>query len=404
MTSIPDTPTLAMPIGLASSGVSKETHYQDLATRLATEIQSDLSIRIWTDPALAYATINPMVRSAAKFYPSGSAGPGGGTLTTNTLIFSTWLWEYLSLRKNSGASAAIPALIRMGNIDQSQLQTALQAELAGNARYASWGQADKTQFVTDFLTGSGYILLDAGTAFGAGAIDPSPSGSAPPGDRRIDLAFVKPDSTVLDAKLYFEMWGMIGGDLVNGHPLLKALSRDITPGTAPIEGGTRIKAIGQGLTPATTVSVGANVATNLYVTPNGEAVYFDAPAGEEGAADVQIDTPGGESSLIVEGLAYVTDLAQSVRAVSSSLVVGLVEIDKKLDDQITAGTVTDQARTDAYINVERICQVSSQLIFLRQEASNPSTTASALDAASVSTPVVGASLSAVFNTILVKGV
>ena len=218
MTDIPDTPTLAMPIGLPPDSATRDTHYQDLAAKLVAEIQSDLSVRIWTDPALAYSTTNPMVRSAAKFYPLGSAGPGGTTLASDAVIFSTWLWEYLSLRQGGGASAVVPALIRVGNIDQSQLQTAVQAELNTNARYASWTQAERTQFVTNFLAGSGYMLVDAGTKFGAGAVDPSPSGSAPAGDRRIDLAFLKPDGTILDSQIYAEMWGAIGGDLVTGHP------------------------------------------------------------------------------------------------------------------------------------------------------------------------------------------
>jgi hypothetical protein len=404
MSSIPDTPTLAMPIGLPQGGVGTDTHYQDLATKLAAEVQVDLSVRIWTDPALAYAAINPMVRSAAKFYPTGNAGPGGGVVATDTLIFSTWLWEYLSLRKNSSASAAVPALIRMGNIDQSQLQTAVQTELNANARYASWAQADKTQFVTDFLAGSAYILLDAGTQIGAGAADPSPSGSVPAGHRRIDLAFLKPDGTILDSMLYFEMWSMIGGDLVIGHPLLKALARDVMPGTAPIEGGTRIKAIGQGFTSATTVSVGANVATNLYVTPDGETVYFDAPAGVEGAADVQIDTPGDQSKLIVGGITYTSDLAETVRAVASSLVVGLGEIDQKIDTQITANAATTRIRMEAEIAVDVILNVSSGIIQKRQAASVPSFTPSAIEAARMAAAVVDVTIDKALFTILIKGV
>jgi IPT/TIG domain len=404
MPDMPDTPTLAMPIGLPPDSASKDTHYQNLTMKLAAEIQSDLSIRIWTDPALPYATINPMVRSAAKFYPSGSTGPGGGTFATDTLIFSTWLWEYLSLRQSASASAAVPALIRVGNIDLSEMRTAVQAELNASARYANWTPANRAQFVTDFIAGSRFMLVDAGTKFGAGAADPSPSGSAPAGDRCIDFAFLTPDGTILDSQLYFEMWGTIGGDLVTGHPLLTALAREVTPGVAPIEGGTRIRVIGQGFTSTTTVSVGGTTALNLYVTPDGKTVYFDAPAGSEGAADVQVDTPSLPSKVIIGGLEYVSDLAKTVRAVSSSLAVGLGEIDQKLDDQITGGTVTDQARADARISVDVICQASSNIIFIRQAASNSPFTGSAIDAASIATPLVAASLSEVFNTILVKGV
>jgi hypothetical protein len=404
MTDIPDTPTLAMPIGLPPDIASRDAHYLDLATKLTAEVQSDLSVKIWTDPALLYSTVNPMVRSAAKFYPSGSVGPGGGTLASDTLIFSTWLWEYLSLRQSGSASAAVPALIRIGNIDQSELQTAVQTELNTNTRYANWSTAERTQFVTDFLAGTGYMLVDAGTKFGAGTADPSPGGSAPAGDRRIDLAFLKPDGTVLDSQLYFDMWGTIGGDFVTGHPLLAALARPVTPSAAPIEGGTRIKVVGIGFTSATTVSVGGNPGTNVYVTPDGTSVYFDAPPGAEGAVDVHIDTPSLPSKVIVAGIEYVTDLTKTVRAVSSSLIVGLAEIDKKLNDQITAGTVTNQARADARISVDAVCQASSNIIFIRQEASNPSITGSAIDAVNIATPLVGTNLSEVFDTILVKGV
>jgi hypothetical protein len=404
MTDIPDTPTLAMPIGLPPDSASKDTFYQDLATKLVAAVQGDLSVQIWTDPALQYATIDPMVRSAAKFYPSGSTGPDGATLATDTLIFSTWLWEYLSLRQNQGASSAIPALIRVGNIDLSQLQTAVLAELNANARYAAWAPADKTQFVSDFMAGTGYMLVDAGTKFGTGAIDAAPSGSAPAGDRRIDLAFLQPDGTILDSQLYFELWGTIGGDLVTGHPLLAALARDVTPGAAPIEGGTRIKAIGQGFTSATTVSVGGTTAANLYVTPDGTAVYFDAPAGAEGAVNVQIDTPSLPSKIVTGGLEYVSDLAKTVRAVSASLVVGLGEIDGKIDDEITAGTITPSSRTDAQISVERIQTASNGIIQIRQAALSQSLTSTAIDAASMAIPLVDFSLNQALNTILIKGV
>jgi hypothetical protein len=292
----------------------------------------------------------------------------------------------------------------MGNIDLSQLKTAVQAELNANARYASWTLADKAQFVTDFLAGTGYMLVDAGAKFGMGAADSSPGGSVPAGNRRIDLAFLKPDGTILDSQLYFDMWGMIGGALVTGHPLLAALARAVTPGAAPIEGGTRIKVIGTGFTSATTVSVGGNSATNRYVTPDGKAVYFDVPAGAVGPADVSIVTPPLLPKLIAGGFEYVTDLAKTVRAVSSSLIVGLEEIDKKLNDQITAGTVTDGARAEARTGVDMIRQASSNIIFTRQSASNPSISGSAIDAANTAAPLVGASISKVYNTILIKSV
>lgn len=369
MSSIPDTPTLAMPIGLPQGGVGADTHYQDLATKLAAEVQGDLSVRIWTDPALAYAAINPMVRSAARFFPTGNAGPGGGVVATDTLIFSTWLWEYLSLRKNSSASAAVPALIRMGNMDQSQLQTAVQTELNANMRYASWAQAEKTQFVTDFLAGSAYMLLDAGTQIGAGAADPSPSGPAPAGHRRIDLAFLEPDGTILDSQFYLDMWGTIGGAFVTGHPLLAALAREVTPSVAPIEGGTRIKAAGQNLTSATTVSIEGNMATNLYVTSDGNAVYFDAPPHSEGMVDVVVNT-AGQNPKLISGFRYVTDLTEAVRAILASLVVALTEIRDDLQIAAIAGPLDDQIRRDKFMQREAAIRTHTDAMAAREALSN----------------------------------
>lgn len=70
----------------------------------------------------------------------------------------------------------------------------------------------------------------------------------------------------------------------------------VSPDSGPVEGGTAITISGSGLMGATSVKVRGAAATNVVVV-NDTTIQAITPAGEAGAAHVQVTTPGGTGTL-----------------------------------------------------------------------------------------------------------
>jgi hypothetical protein len=368
MTQVPDAPELAMPIGLPSAGADVETHYTDLASILSAEVSASNVAQIWVADSPQFITLHTMVRAAVRYYPAGSSGPGDASFSTDTMLFKTWLWDYLSLRKSSGAGTLIPTAIQISNVDPTSIAALIREELQTNERYANLTVAERSQIETEFMTGNRHLLVTSGTEVAHSAVDAAPPRPELAGHRRIDLSFIGTDGSTLDPYLYLDIWRLIGGPNVDGHPLLDLISRDITPGAAPVEGGTRVRIRGENFGDSSTVTVGSTAATEVRMADGGRLLFATLPPGSEGTADVTIVTPGQSDRTISPGVRYVTDVVETTRAVTAAFIVHLNELLELARSMTAAGTLTDEARRDLHIDLEFVHRLSYEAIDARAAA------------------------------------
>lgn len=369
MNAMPETPELAMPIGLPKPGSDVEQHYAALSTQLVAMVNSDNTIVLWTADDPRYADAYAMVRAAVRYRPQGSADPDGATFTTNTLLLQTWLWEYLALQSSAGSGVLIPSTIRMSNIDSAALTSLVHAELESNPRYAQRSVSERAQIEQEFLAGNLRLLVNAGTTIARGAVDPAPPQPSLAGNRKIELAFLSSQGTVLDPYLYFAIWRLIAGPLVQGHPLLDMISRDVWPVTAPVEGQTRVRIKVSQASAGASVQVGGAAATDVRLSTDGAALYATLPAGTEGAQDIVITITGQPAKTLTAGIRYVSDLIETARAVTASFVVHLRELLEITQARVTSGTLDAETRRDLLLELELAHRLSYQAIDLRAQAS-----------------------------------
>ena len=356
------TVTLAMPIGLPPQGIAPATHFAALQSRLSANLSAAMA-KVWVADEAAYSGLFAMSKGFLRMIPAGSAGPDGVTLAAPMLVLKPWLWDYLALRRNT-PGGALPRLIGYANVEASAVTLAIRAELAANTRYQALTAAERTQAETDFAAGTIKLLVNAGTMIGRALADPAAQAPAQAGWRRLDLIFFDENNAPLDPSLYFDLWGIIGGAWVAGHPLLAALARPVTPAIAPIEGGTRIRVQGNGLTAGTTVDVDGQPATDIEISADGLTLWATVPAHAAGGTDIDVTVPGQTAVTYSGALGYTEDVATAARAIMLSLAVRLAEIRERvlalaavgpIDPQIKAelSLATDLARDRAPVLIEQ---------------------------------------------------
>lgn len=335
--------TLAMPIGLPPTGTDPATHWPQLETRLNTATSANV-VSVWVADEANYSGLFAMTRGMLRLVPTGGTAPDGSTATSPLLLLKPWLWDYLELRKTAAPGSILPKVISYGNVDTATVGTAIGAELAGNPRYSTLTGAERTQAQTDFLAGTIRLLVAAGTMIGRGQVDPSPPSGVPAGRRRLDLAFLGATGTPLAPAGYFELWNLIGGPRVSGHPLLTSAAPPASPASLPLEGGLRIRVRATNATSGTTVTVGGQTATDVEISPAGDAVYATAPARTAGQRDVVVSVPGQAAQTYTGALTYTADLASTARSAVLSYTIVLVELRERAEDLDANSLLDDAAR------------------------------------------------------------
>jgi hypothetical protein len=262
----------------------------------------------------------------------------------------------------------LPQLVLYGNFDPAAVGTALQAEFSANSRYQSLSAQEKTQAQSDFVAGSAKLLIAVGSLIGRGAVDQSPPSAGLAGYRKIDVSFCENDGTLLDPTLYFDLWGLISGPLVQGHPLLAMLARPVTPSYAAVEGGSWIRITGTGLVAGTTITIGSSAASTIEAMSNGKTLYCVVPPGIEGGADVAVTVPGQEPTIYAGALTYVTDVVTVARALAVSLAVRLTAIRDRGSELSAANTLGDTAKTQLRLDAEEAVRGVEAIMSLRGDA------------------------------------
>jgi hypothetical protein len=337
--------TLAMPLGLPAVGASHPAHFANLQSRLSATTMGNV-VRAWVADEPAYSALFAMVKGLLRYIPVGGIAPDGTMVTTPMLVLKTWLWDYLELRKNVAPSTPLPKLIGYANVDQNSVALAIRAELGSNPRHKQLAAQQRTLAEVDFLAGTARLVVSAGTAIGRGAVD----AAAPPGTfptyRRVDLQLLNNEGATLDPVNAFDLWGLVGGDLVQGHPLLSILRRPVSPSAAPLEGGTRIRITGTGFVANTSVTIRGQPAVDVWVRGNGQELYATLPSGASGTADVVVTIPGKAPITHTSALTYVSDVVATARGVVQSLAVRLTEIRDRAAELAAANALDAQAKAE----------------------------------------------------------
>jgi hypothetical protein len=374
---------LATPIGLPPGSGDPAAHFKNLGSRLTGTVASGNIVKAWVANEADYSGLFSMSKGFLTYAPVGAAAPFGGTVSSATLFLKPWLWDYLELRKSAAPGSTLPRLVSYGNVAPADVGAAIDAELGGNPRFSGLSASDRTQARTDFLAGTLRLLVSAGTMIGRPEPDPAPPSGTPTGALRLDLSFLDQTGATLDPAFYFDLWGLVGGRLVSGHPLLEIATRPVTPGLAPLEGRTRLKVTGSGMVQGTAITVGDQAATEVTVASSGAAAYGSVPAGSAGPADVVVTVPGQPAKTYPNAVTYTTDLPSTARAAISSLAVHLAEIRDRAQASQTAGTLTSALKQELRAESDHAMMVMANAIEERSEASGQS----------VAHPDVGAALS-----------
>ena len=353
---------LAMPVGLPAPNANAQAHYQQLATRLTASVATGNVVRAWIADEAAYDALHAMSTGFLTFVPTGGSGPGGAAVGSPMLVLKLWLWDYLELRRNAAPSAPPPKLIGYGNADAGDVALTVRAELASNTRYQSLTAQQRTQAETDFLAGTLKLLVSAGTRIGRARVDLAPPPPAQSGWRRLELTFFGASGAALDPSLCIDLWGLISGPLVRGHPLLSSLARPVMPSVAGLEGGNRIRITGTNLVVGTTVTIGGQSAIDVEVSADGSAVYATAPPGSAGAADVGVTVPGQSTQTHSEAITYVSDILATARAAITSYAIHLTEIRTRAQALADAGQLDTNARALIRIEVDLAGSTAGTLI------------------------------------------
>lgn len=374
---------LAMPVGLPGEGAAAAAPFAALRGRMEAAV-TDRVLSVWTDPALPYSGICPMVRSAVSCLPDG-----GGT---RTLHCQTWLWEYLKLRSSAG-DGALPFLITFANLDEAAVRTDLTAELTGNPKYANLTSRERTDSVAALLAGNARLVADAGTPLGLGRVDTAHAR----GWRKVVISLYDADMNRLDPAFYVTLWETIGGEHVAGHPLISLVQGPVTPAIAPVEGGTRIKVTGAGLTAASTVTIGGRAASAVRVRPDGTgtALYATVPPGTAGKTDLVVD-----GATFAGAFAYTEDVAATARAAMASLVLHLGELTDQAGLLAAAGPLDDETRAGMRNALERAARHAGEAVEARSRcAGAPALDSAALSILSDSLPALESLIASALNAI-----
>lgn len=367
---------LAMPVGLPGEGDDPAAFFTDLSGKLEASVSGDV-ISVWTDPAAEYSGIYPMIKSAAWYVKAGNPGADGTTpVSADTLYCKTWLWEYIDLSASAGGGSALPAVIAYSGLEEAQVQADVTAELTDNAKYANMTDQERTDGAAAFIAGDARMVVEAGTRLGMGQVD----GSHPNGWRKVEIALYDADLNLLDPSFYFTLWDTVGGEMVESHPLIALVQGPVTPATAPVEGGIRVKITGTGLSDATPVTFGGVAATDVRVKPDGTGtvLYATVPAGTSGTVDVVVD-----GTTHAGAFAYTEDVAATAQASLSSYVLYIGELTDLANAYAAAGTLDEAKRSELRDELEQAASTAGEVI--EQRSANAG--AAAMD------PAVGEMLS-----------
>ena len=144
--------------------------------------------------------------------------------------------------------------------------------------------------------------------------------------------------------------------------------RELTPGVAPIEGGTRIRIKGENFSDESTVTVAGSSATDVKMAESGRLLYVILPPGTEGIADVVIMTPGHPPRTISPGIRYVSDVVETSRGVMSSFNVHLTELRDRVQNMEALGTLDENSRIEMHLELEFAHRLSYEAIEQRSAA------------------------------------
>lgn len=350
-----------MPIGLPAAGIDPISHYSGLSTNLDIEIASDNTVKIWTTDNDLYDNIHAMVRSAVRYYRSGSTTPDGSTMLTNTLLLKTWLWEFLALQK-SNSGMIVPSLISYGSIDEPKMESLVQSEIQANPRYSKLTNTDRASLLIDFMNGDANILVSAGTKLAKASIDLTPPKPSLGGYSRLDLQFIGWDGTILDPYVYFDIWKGIGGPFVEGHPLLHKVAREIEPTSAPVEGETRIKVRGTNFDATSNIKINGISLSSIRMNAAKTLLFGTLPPLEEGTHDVVISTQGQADKIVPSAVRFVSDVEEAARAVLQSTLVRLEELKLQAQYLDNSGNLIDEERIKLQIDLEQCLKTSYDLV------------------------------------------
>jgi hypothetical protein len=359
------TADLTMPVGLPPAGDDPVVHYNALRTRLSVTVDANNVTSIWVADEDDFSGVFAMCKGFLRYLPAGASALDGTTLTAPMLLLKAWLWDYLALRNGVSAGITVPKLIGYGNVHPGTVTDAVHAELTSNPRYQALSVAERTQIETDFMAGNSQMLVSAATVIARGGVD---GAGGHTGQRRLDLTFLDSVGTNLDPQFYFDLWGLIGGPQVRGHPLVQALARPVTPSQMPLEGGLRVRVSGTGYTTGTTIQIAGQPAADVVVNSAGTAVYATSPALPAGAADVTVTAPNQAAQLYPDAITFTGDLLATVRAAVLAYAVALTEIQEQADALATAGTLDLEARQRLRIATDSAGNVVDNTITTRCDA------------------------------------
>lgn len=355
--------TLAMPIGLPAADAGSD-HYSELAARLDVQLDADGRVAIRVADEDAFSAVAAVSKGLLRYLPAGTEAPDGSRLAMPALHLSIWLWDYLALRRYGPDASSVPRTVIYLHIDSAAVTDAIDAELGTNGRYEQLTSEERVELQSEFIAGTRSLLVEAGTAIGRGLVDPSPPRPELTGYRRVDLEF-RAGSTVVPADACLDLWGLISGPLVTGHPLLAMVARPVAPAIAPLEGGTRIRVAGSGLPPDVAVDIGGVPAEDVQVSPDGSGAYADTPPRGPGAADVVLTVPGNPPVVYPAALTYVSDVVATARAVVASYVVVLGEVRNRAAALVEAGELTDTDRGLLQVQADVARNMASVLVATR---------------------------------------
>lgn len=308
----------AIPVGLPPTGTSAVTHFEQLRTRLQSEVLPTNRVAAWVADEALYSGVHAMTRGLLLYVPTGATDFLGRTATEPMLVMRIWANEYLKLRDLAGRAA--PKFVVYRHAQESDVRSALQAVIAGQPRLA----AQAATVLAQVMAGTSRLLVTSGTRIGRGAID---SGSADPARvlmRRIDVGFENDLGDSLEVTEALDLWRLSGDELVAGHPLLDKVG-GCRPSVAPLEGRTMHKLVlASALPPGPfQVLVDEVAAIEQLAGAGGTTVYFRVPPHTAGYVDVSVlDSAGGRANF-AGALRYSGDYDTVFRAMGESFVVGL---------------------------------------------------------------------------------
>jgi hypothetical protein len=322
-------PPLSAPVGPPPLGVEPADWFATLDPLLEVAAGPDQA-SVWTDPGEPGAAVCPAVRSRCRLALPGMPGADGVTpVETATLVLQTWLTEYVALTGPAASGPAFPAVVELAGVDIATVGPAVAAFLASDPDYARLDPGERAALQADVEAGSGALLVPAGVALGAGAVDPAHA----QGYRRVDLRGLDGAGAALAPAGLAAALAAAAGDSLAGHPLVRRLAGPLTPAVVSPEAGYRIRLTGTGLAATTPVTVAGEPAADVWATDDGATAWFTAPAGVEGPAEVRVN------GAVAGTLNRVGDAVATAHAAMQSLLVAIEEVRARAAAQLAAGAL-----------------------------------------------------------------